>query len=730
MSNLYQIYHESASNLAATMVFKDEATCQIINGRLSTLSIDVNDADPKTWKYYLNLNGQYHTTDKMMRVTSMDTREVIDFTRENMDIHRDTWRAYQYGSRYYNELITMYPKQDMLIHGILNPVDIDAAIAAPDHTILYYDTSLVEARETNLIPKIQEMAYGLFIRWAQDDYRINNSLFVAARLAIFFMALPGIIKGIRTGNCHTPFVHSYHIQRYLASFGPLDQYYAHMNDFQRLYFYKNIRNILLNNGKDEVFQNLVNKTLTARKFPLARYTLQHNDDTLLENLDPAIQYERTSVNGLHSALGLDIKNTEQMLELEASLTRSNAKETGFALDYIPAKAVRSLSAELGTKVLESNMVDMKESEPYTLADVLLNQWIYFADTGAYRYIVPLQLPNGGDSFKLTTKEAYIVYQYLYMKRMGVNMDVIPQISAKRVIRPEPPTLEELRTVSTKAITPTAFLTHAMKGAIRPSTYVSVDAFLETCLKIQTQMLLHRDLYVYRNDLFQYAELQLATGRFYADIPVDMDHGQDYNKWLRTRGLSFEGYTPLELDEIMMSIINQVTGLKLRTSLTLEDVQKAMLGIMSQLSSYNVQFVQKINQSAVVMFDWGHVRWHYSGGTAKHVLRLPATLALPMELYGRAKLYQAIDVSGVTIRALDQRSSHELSMEIGVDFALSGINQRFASAINLGVNVDMVVPDVIDLSIYNGKDAIIPQPVPKSISDLFLRTSTDDFVSIR
>ena len=244
------------------------------------------------------------------------------------------------------------------------------------------------------------------------------------------------------------------------------------------------------------------------------------------------------------------------------------------------------------------------------------------------------------------------------------------------------------------------------------------------------MLLHRDLYVYRNDLFQYAELQLATGRFYADIPVDMDHGQDYNKWLRTRGLSFDGYTPLELDEIMMSIINQVTGLKLRTSLTLEDVQKAMLGIMSQLSSYNVQFVQKINQSAVVMFDWGHVRWHYSGGTAKHVLRLPATLALPMELYGRAKLYQAIDVSGVTIRALDQRSSHELSMEIGVDFALSGINQRFASAINLGVNVDMVVPDVIDLSIYNGKDAIIPQPVPKSISDLFLRTSTDDFVSIR
>lgn len=726
MSNLYQIYHESVSNLAATLVVKDVATCQVINSRLSALGKEVLDDAPETWKYYLNLNGRYHATDTLMKVTSMDTHEEIDFTRENMDIHRATWREYQYGSRYYTELITKYPTQDMLIHGILNPVDMATAIAAPDHTILYFDSSLVEGRETNLIPKLQAWIIAQFTRWAQDDYRINNSLFTAARLAILFMAMPGAIKSIRNENCHTPFVHSYHIRRYLASFGPLDQYYTQMNEFQRLYFYRNIRYILRNNGKDEIFRELTQNVMTKRHFPLAEYTLQQNDKAIVEDFDPLIQFSRASINGIPSALGLDIKNTRQMLDLQRTLARSNSSEEEYAELYIPQLAVRSLAAEVDTKVLESNVLDMKESEPYTLSDVLLNQWIYFADLGIYRTVLTLQLPNGGESFKLSMKEAFIVYQYLYMLRLGVDLVEIPQIRAKRVRRMPLPTYEELRGITTKANVSDAFIRAALKDNVDITSYVSVDAFLATCQQIQQRMLLHRDLYVFREDLWQYAELQLMTNRFYADIPVNMDAGQNYANWLRDRGLSFENYTPSELDEIMLSILNQATGLELRTAQTLKDIQRAMLDIMSQLSSYSVQFIQQINEDAVMMFDWPHIRWHNSGGHSEHHMRLPATLAVPMELYGKAKLHQLIDVSGVTIQTLDEHSAHDMEMQVGLEFELSGLNQFLNHGVMLGAILGSVSQPAVNLNALTGTTVTIPALPTKAIADLFDRTQIDDF----
>ncbi|MNO14071.1 hypothetical protein D3C76_37120 [compost metagenome] len=727
MSTLYQIYHESVARLAATMVVKDEATCEIINGRLSTLGREVL-AEPETWKYYLNLSGQYHFTDTPMKVTSMDTHEEIDFTRENMDIHRATWREYQYDSRYYRELIARYPHQDMLIHGILYPVDMAKAIASPDHSILYFDPTLVESRETNLIPQLQEWINGLFIRWAANDYRINNSLFVTARLGILFMAMPKQIKSIRSDNCRTNMAHSYHIRRYLASFGPLDQYYNEMNEFQRLYFYRNIRYIMRNNGKDEVFRELVEKVMTKRNFPVAEYTLQQQDATIAEDFDPKIQYLRTSINGIPSALGADLKDTGQMLELQRTLARSNADENEYAESYIPAMARRSLAAQVETKTLESNVLDLKESEPYTLSEVLLNQWIYFADKGLYRTILTLQLPNGGESFKLSMKEAYIVYQYVYMLRLGVDMVTIPKIMAKRVRRMPLPTFEELRSITTREHTSDAFIREALKDNVLITSYVSVDSFLKVCQDIQKRMLLHRDLYVFREDLFQYAEIQLMTDRIYADIPVDMDNGQNYAQWLRDRGMNFEAYTPSELDEIMLNILNQATGLQLRTAMTLKDIQKAMLNIMSQLSSYSLQYIQQINEEAVVMFDWPHIRWHNPGGKAYDHLRLPATLAVPLDFYGRAKLHQVIDLSGVTIQEFDQHSAHDLDLTIGLEFEMSGMNQFIQRGVALGTLFGVIVEPPVDLATLNGKTFTIPALQSKPIADLFDRTQTDGFTN--
>ena len=67
--NYYKLYVNQVLDLSKTMVIKVEAVADSINERLKATYGNVFDVDDKrTWKYYLNLSGQYHSTDKKIYV--------------------------------------------------------------------------------------------------------------------------------------------------------------------------------------------------------------------------------------------------------------------------------------------------------------------------------------------------------------------------------------------------------------------------------------------------------------------------------------------------------------------------------------------------------------------------------------------------------------------------------------------------------------------------------------
>lgn len=180
-SAYYRIFVSQVMTLAKTMVVKSEVAAETINRELQSFG-QVLSSDPRTWKYYMNLAGLYHPTDTVMTVTSMDTLEEIEFTRDNLQVYRATAKAYTFGSRYYRDLVARYPDQETLILGILNPVDLDKAIAAKDGDILYYDTALVESQESNLIPKLQRWIHAFMSRWTVPGYDITDEYYPAGQL--------------------------------------------------------------------------------------------------------------------------------------------------------------------------------------------------------------------------------------------------------------------------------------------------------------------------------------------------------------------------------------------------------------------------------------------------------------------------------------------------------------------------------------------------------------------
>src|SRR5690606_27942627 len=98
--------------------------------------------------------------------------ETIQFTKENLTIHRATAKDYSIGGRFYNELRAKYPEQVSLIQGIIEPVDMDVAIDSHDHKILSYPQTLVQSNETHLIPGIQLFIDHFFALRHNKDYML------------------------------------------------------------------------------------------------------------------------------------------------------------------------------------------------------------------------------------------------------------------------------------------------------------------------------------------------------------------------------------------------------------------------------------------------------------------------------------------------------------------------------------------------------------------------------
>ena len=152
----FNAYIQKTIAFARTIVIKCEDLA-LLDNRLMEQYYGINSGTNKSkWRYYLHLNGEYHSTDEIMKVQSLDNGDVIDFTKANLDIHPATKRAYRLGSYYYTRLTEKYPAQSNLINGIINPIPPSESIPANNYQILRYNKDYVLWNEYQLIPALQE----------------------------------------------------------------------------------------------------------------------------------------------------------------------------------------------------------------------------------------------------------------------------------------------------------------------------------------------------------------------------------------------------------------------------------------------------------------------------------------------------------------------------------------------------------------------------------------------
>lgn len=609
----YKLYIDNNIQLAETIVVKSDWSARSINEWVSARygEDSVSEHDKTTWKYYKNICGEYHSTDEMIYITSLDTVGTIAFTKENLTLHPTTKLAYRHGSRYFRELLLENPNRDQLILGVLYPANMAEAIAAKDGTILSYPKYLVEDYEVSLIKNLQHWIDTYILRWYNIQFNNNHVFYDMTFRSIMHLNMVSAILNLRLKACRTDEVHSFHIREYLASHGELDQYMDYMTRKQALFFYRNINYIDRNAGKQDTFYWLVENVLTDRGIPLSRFTMRHNVANMPESNYPEISFRKSPVNQIYSQQDVQDNNysLERVLEKETPLAPYNAKFISEKFPNIKNLFIDSRSNVVQTKMLESSIIDYTDATPYTLQDIGFNHWSYLSSIGLYNAYVRIVNPRTGVDIVLQSDEAFIYYLYLFAKSVGVSFDNIPVFAAMRVSKIPVPNVTQLLSVVNTSRIPASKALEIINTQPTIGPIVSVNGFKNKAVELFEAAQVQLGIVSLEEKHFDRGMIENMVNSLYLDTIIDFTDGVavNYKEWISERRLPDDDLTAQDCDELYKTIYESATGIPLRTTAALGALQKSMLAIMSQLSSYSIQFLATINAASVRPLGWAAIR---------------------------------------------------------------------------------------------------------------------------
>lgn len=644
-------YVESTILLARSLIIKSEITAIRCNQMVTSKHGDaaVDRERPRTWKYYMNLSGQYHFTDQMMTVISLDTQELIEFTAENMRIHTATAEAYRYGSRFYFALVQKYPHQESLIMSIITPVDIDKAIAAPNGSILGYYQDLVEEQETTLMYDLEEYIKNYLARYNVAGFNNIWKNYPVINLAGLYGSLPAQIMNLRLLAIKTERTHSFHIKQYLGSHNGLDKYVPYMTLKQMLYLYHNIEFIEKYAGHQSTFHELIQWILTDRNIPLSRYTvrqLQEHD----EKLYPELRARRTPIATTANLAEAEYLPITELYNKEHKTQRGNPEEFLHKANAYTHALATDDSSVIQTKDLESAMVDYSDSVPDTLVEVLMRQWAYMSANNLYKVLVNFNHYASGERISLMSADALIYYSYIMLTSLGRKPEFIPQFSNVKFRRHPRPAVEELYVDLVPLRWPELKQVADELVAAQPTIVEcrSVTAFWDLTYKIYEECQKHWYLKGSVHDPMKRGIVGKMVNRLFGITVLELgDPTQRMDDWLTEHGLpEFDGNYE-EGMAFAKTIFHAATGYTVDETKTLKSIQKAMIAIFTQLSSYSIQVMREINDTAVIPLTGTDVRIGVDGEELEDRTLIHApTEILDAKLSTKSKLF--VEDSGVYV----------------------------------------------------------------------------------
>lgn len=252
-----------------SIIFKIDIVATTINANLEYKGYSINHYDKSSWRYYLNLAGEKHVSNKEVMIKLIETGDIVELTKEVLEQYKYTKEELLKSENFYNEIISTYPTEVDYIKGCLNPCDINYAIDSSEGTILSYNKFFLETNETNIISQLENYLIKILYRWKIDKYSKHENLYVPSLLGVIYNNLPAFILNLRLKNINTPFVNSYLLKEYFKSNG-LGLYIPYLNNVSKFWLYRNLEYIKHNIGKNKTLKDIIDNVFTPNSIGIAR----------------------------------------------------------------------------------------------------------------------------------------------------------------------------------------------------------------------------------------------------------------------------------------------------------------------------------------------------------------------------------------------------------------------------------------------------------------------------
>jgi len=420
-----QLYKQEVIDFlnSCTIIFSPLATQ--INANLQAKGISVDLTRPETFKYYLNLSGQYHSSDTMMTIQSLDTAQKVNFTVEMLANSPRTREAYVVGTPYYATFCNTYPDQTDLIKSIIYPVDLSAAIAAPDFTLLGWGDGILEDTEQDsIIYELKKAIAYIASRW-YFPFLSYETYYIWTFWSVFWQSLPNVIFAARIKYLHTSATHSFHIWSYLQSHG-IGDYSDILTSQQALFLYRNLRYLEQNKGKQSNLVILVNNLLDSINVGLVGKTIYMNTATKAATCEWTPEFVSTIIP-TNNAQSLQLLAPETMKTLNVELINAGL-ETNNTAEYVAAEETRISRTPLNilpSKLVEIQKINVDQKYGGLLNNFILDTLVWAITSGYYTPTLAITDPTTKTTFSISGKDALALYYYCVHRSCRETPTLLP-----------------------------------------------------------------------------------------------------------------------------------------------------------------------------------------------------------------------------------------------------------------------------------------------------------------
>ena len=661
-------YISNVVTLVKSLLIKSADTAIHINNELVRkygYNILGDDPDNKyTWKYFLNMSGEYHDLDTPIKITIIEDNTVKEFTKATLDQYPYTRKELLLFGTYYKTLVSLYPEQELLIKGILYDTNINDIINSEEGTIVAYNSNFIEEQELDLIVELSKYSSRYFLRWHIREYGVVDNLYIPTLLATLYTKLVLKVLNIRLGNIFTYKAHSFHVNHFFKSHFKLDIDVNTLSKESKLWLYKNLRYLAKHIGSNRTLDLLIEHILTNNGVGIA-------DVDLINKLPPV---DLTNAYDATKALydtKIDEINTSKrnkyyfynsnrtmtpddfiLLELNDKYVDNDLiiKNTDFYKDVFENKTLQTTINNQKTKVLKLKaMVDNIVTESITFK-FLLDNLIYHTYINDYNESFTFIDDNTTRTYTISSKQAILIIFKLLLDKADIDNPYIEAYSYNEVIN---------NTVTHDTINDNlvnGFLGENLSDKIlstlpRETYFANNRRFNDYLTSLNGFNSLLNIIKVNSMDLFLNATMDVITDRVHLSGEFIFDN--NLNDMLAYENIDLainDGYDHVAT---ISKILEYFTGYGIESN-SLYKMVDDHISIIKKLSSYTIQFVNETLSGTDINVKYNTI---VSNSTTGIVDIHCGMYAMLEDFYGVLKLsdapfgtYILADVDDVPIKA--------------------------------------------------------------------------------